>query len=263
MDFNVDISVSENGRKKPEYTLKSDLDGNVTLAEYIEFMKGVLVITADIVLKEEQARGFDKNPVITIDGTPGKPVKDVLPFGTIDITRRADMKDIILETYNGILSRSPVDTGKYKAHNYVFLNGQQVATDLASLTSWIAGNPKFEDKDYVNFVNIEPYARKLERLGVTADRQQSRRVRSRDKKLAAVGVRVLAPNGAYYLTWRSIRAKYKRNSVIDFRFLPGSRLGFTDPTKQHHFKTKRHPSEKSRTYLYPTIVISVQESGVL
>ena len=255
MEFAVDIQVTESGRRRPEYTLNSDLDGKVSLQDFLEFTRASLIVIADEVLTEERAKGF--RPAVTlVDGSPSKPVHKVNPLGTIEFIAKAPMKDILLETYNGILGRSPVLTGDYKRSHYVFLNGRQVATDLASLEAWLNSNPTFEEKDLIRFVNIQPYARKLELLGVTGQRQQSRTVKSRNKNRAASGATYRVPNGTYFLTARSIRSKYKRNSIIRFSFISGQSLGITGS-----FKTGRK-GKPGRPYLYPTITISVQESGI-
>lgn len=257
MEFNVNITVTQNGKRAPQYDLVGgrDLDGKLSLQELFDYTKQVLIVTADTVLKDEQSRGFDKTPVVAVDGIVGKPVFDVNPIGKIEITSRADMGDIVLETYLGILDRSPVLTGQFKSSNFVFLNGEQVATDLESLQAWIAKDPVFKESDLVRFVNIQPYARKLERLGVTGQRQQSRTIKSSSKRRAAGGGRVLAPNGSYFLTARSIRTKYKRNSTIRFEFISGTQLGI-----KGNFSPRR--GKPGRAYLYPSILISVKESGI-
>lgn len=259
MEFSVDISVTQNGKRAPQFDIiggrGADLDGNLSFKEFLNFTKTVLIVTAATVLKEEQDQGFDKTPVVIVDGNTFKRVIDVNPLGKIEFVARQDMSDIVLETYQGILDRSPVLTGQYKSSNFVFLNGQQVATDKSSLDAWLATNPAFDDKDLIRFVNIEPYARKLERLGVTEQRQQSRTVQAR-KRRGKGGGRVLAPNGTYFLTSRSIRSKYKRNSIIRFEFISGTQLGITGS-----FAGKG--GKPGRAYLYPSILISVQESGTL
>lgn len=255
--FTVDVSVTESGRKRPEYSIDTDLKGEVSLVDFLQFMRQVIIVTADEVVREEQSRGFDKNPVVAVDGIVGKPVINVKPFGRLEFTARADMDQIILETYGAILYRSPVLTGQYKSSNFVFLNGQQVATDMSSLTSWLGTNPDFKDGDLVRFVNIEPYARKLERTGVTEQRTTTRSSTRTNKKSGVKTTKVLQPNGTYFLTARLIRAKYKRNSTIKFDFIPGTQLGLGAV-----FKNTRR-GKPGRTYLYPSILISVQESGTL
>lgn len=251
----VGITVTESGRNKPEYTLESDLQGELSFADFLAFTKQALIVTADVVLKEEQAAGFDQSPVVLVDGKQGVPEIQVSPLGKIEYVARADIQDIIFDTYQNLIDKSPVLTGKYKSSNFVFLNGQQVATDMESLHTWLDSNPELNDRDLIRFVNIEPYARKLERLGVTSERQQSRTVQSRGKRRQRTS-RVLVPNGDYYVTARSIRSKYRNNSIIRFEFISGTNLGITG-----NFQARR--GKPGRAYLYPSILISVQEGGVL
>lgn len=256
--FAVDFTVEENGRKRPEYTLVTDLNGEVSLADFLEFTKSSLIVTADTVLREEQGQGFDKDPVVVVDGRTGKSPASVNPFGTIEFVSRVNVTDMLLETYEGILGRSPVLTGRYKSSHYVFLNGKQVASDLQSLKAWAATNPEFQEKDFVRFVNIQPYGRKLERLGVTAQRQQSRTSRSKDKRSGETRVRLRQPNGTYFLTARSIKSKYKRNSSIRFGFISGGSLGIVG-----NFQSgRRGKNSAGRPYLYPSITIYLTERGM-
>ena len=259
MKFSIDVKVTEGRRRRPE--LEADIDGRASLADLLEYTKGSLILIADQVFHEEIARGFDKNPIVAVDGKVGAPIASVHPLGKIEFTSRASMKEILLETYQGILGRSPVLTGRYRRSHRVLHNGKEVAYDLRSLKEWLDGNPKLEDKDYILFVNVQPYARKLERLGVTYGnaRYSSRSVRvtkSKNKK-GEVRIRMNQPNGTYYLTARAIRTKYKRNSIIRFTFISGSLLGLTAS-----FKTgRRGKNSAGRPYIYPAILISVQENG--
>lgn len=274
MDIAVNLSVYEKGRRAPEWTVDSDINGKMSLADLIMFTRNSLIIVADQALREEQGKGFDKNPVVTVDGRTGKPVTAVNPFGEIVFTARANLNEVLLEAYRGIASRSPVDTGQYKKSNYVFLNGKQVANSEETLNAWLATQPNFKQNDLIRFVNIQPYARKLERLGVTAQNQGKRRasrtVKSKDKRgRFGFGGRILAPNGAYFLTAKQIKRKYKNNSSIDFEFMPGSKLGLAARfktismrrTKSDSMKTYRRKKPGS-TYLYPTIRILVNEGGI-
>lgn len=260
MKFEVDLSVYENGRRRPEYTLETDINGEISLADLLEFTKSALIITADEVLKDAQSEGFDKSPVVVVDGRTNKPVSAVNPLGSIEFVSRVNVSDLLIDAYEGILGRSPVLTGRYKSSHYVFLNGTQVANDLSSLKAWIATNPRFTDKDLIRFVNIQPYGRKLERLGVTSQRQQARTSKYKDKRSGKSRTKMYQPNGTYFLTARALKSKYKRNSSIKFGFISGGLLGLTAS-----FKKSGRPGKGSsgRPYLYPTITISLSERGVL
>lgn len=265
----VKFEVTEGGRKSPQYTIDSDLSGEVTLAEFLQFTKANLIIIADATLKEEQLNGFDKKPVVAVDGRVGKPVINVNPLGQIEFSSRLDIKEIVQFTMQSILDRSPVDTGRYKEGHRVFLNGKEVARDMASLTAWLQSNPQIKGDDIIRFVNIEPYARRLERLGVTAGKGNFRSVsrrfdKSRDKKQRS-GPLILAPNGTYFLTSRAVKRKFKRNSSVRFSFLPGSAMGLTATFKTYSkaSRTRKTSRSKKSTYLYPTITILVNEAGIV
>lgn len=256
--FSVNISVEESGKKRPEYTLNSDLSGEITLQDLLNFTKDSLIITADQFLKEEQSAGFDKNPVALVDGRRTKNIGSVNPLGQVEFVARQEFGQIILDAYQGLLDRSKVLTGTYKASHYVFHNGKQVAIDLAGIKSWLATSPEFKNGDTVRIVNIQPYARRLERLGVTAQRSKPRQEKSGPRQKGQ-SVVFAAPNGAYQLTARSIRSKYKQNALIKFSFLPGSSIGLSGTFKNG----RRGRNSKGRPYLYPTLIFTVQEQGIL
>lgn len=264
LKFAVSLSVTEDGRRAPEYQLDTDLNGEITLAALLNFTKSSLILLADQALREEQSKGFDKNPVVSVDGSTSKNPRDVNPLGKIEFTSRVAVDEMVLDTYNALLSRSPVLTGEYKDSHYVFLNGTQVAKNLPELTGWLASKPRFKDSDIIRFINITPYGRKLERLGVTAGNERystrsTRYQRARGQR-GKDGGKVVAPNGAYYLTSRSIIRKYKNNSRIKFDFISGSSIGLTAK-----FKTPskgRGKIRPARTYLYPSIWIFLSEGGI-
>lgn len=255
MKISVEMSITERGiaSEKRGYMRDSEME----LTDLLEWTKTNLIVIADQVLREEQAKGFDKEPIMAVDGRVGKPIEKVSPLGQIEFTARLEIKELLLETYNSILFRSKVLTGRYKSSHFVFWNGKQVATDLNSLQAWLNSNPEIEDKDVIRVVNIQPYARKLERYGITAQRSKSRYEGGPGTK--AGGRQVLVPNGTYFLTARAIRSKYKRNSSIRFTFLPGSSLGLTGSFKGG----RKGKNSTGRPYLYPTIVIDVSERGIL
>jgi len=261
MKISIDVSVTENGRRAPEYTINTDLRGEISLGDLLEFTKQSLISTSFTVLQEEQANGFDKKPVVTVDGSSNKSVLDVSPLGTIEYTSRVSVDALLLDAYQGLLDRSPVLTGAYKSSHYVFLNSKQIANSLDSLQTWINSSPEVKTSDVFLIVNVQPYARKLERFGVRAggeggNTHKPRLGQSRDKKKAQRGVKVLVPNGAYFLTARALRYKYKRNTSIRFQFSSGTTFNIVGSFKSGH------KSGKGRAYLYPTIRIAVSEEGL-
>ena len=268
IDFDIDFSVTESGRRAPKYTLQSDLNGNVSLEDLFDFCRSSLVIISTEALKEEQGRGFDKKPVRTVDGVIGRSEFQVKPFGRIEYNARANSNQVISEIFEGIISRSPLDTGTYLFNNAVFVNGSFVASTRDELRKYFTTN-ELKPQDIVRFVNLTPYAGRLEKLGVTAQRQSARNVLSRDRRKRGAGIRIQAPNGTYFLTARAAQRKYQNNANIRFEFLPGTSFGLSRlPTSSRAGKVLRtvfspkNPKYKG-AYVYPCIRVQLSKGGVL
>lgn len=228
------------------------------LTDLLRWTKSQLIVIADQVLAEEQANGFDKKPVTIVDGRKNKSVQEVSPLGSIEFVSRQQFGTVLLDAYNALLELSKVKTGRYKASHYVFLNGVQKATDLSSLENWLKTNPSFKENDLVRIVNIQPYGRRLELLGVTAGRTNPRREDRGRRKGIKTGVTIKKPNGAYQLATRRVKNKYKQNSTVNFTFIPGSLLGIAGSFK----RGRAGKNSAGRTYLYPSMVFKVQERGI-
>lgn len=252
-------------------------DTNIELADLLKWTKSRLLIISDQVLKEEQARGFDKTPIVLVDGNKSKKPIDVDPLGKIEFISRQNISDILLTSYRSLLDLSKVLTGAYKASHFVFLNGNQVATDLTSLQSWLQGNPDIKENDLVRIVDIQPYARKLELRGITSKGRNTKLEDKGRRKGVKTGILINKPNGAYQLTSRRIKTKFKNNVAISFNFIPGTSLGISAYFKRSrensksvkiHSKTGRFAKEdpnkaNERTYLYPSLVFKLTKEGGL
>lgn len=272
VNFSVTMSVVQNGRKRPGWNLSTDLGGELSLKDLLEFTKSSIILLADQALSEEQANGFDKEPIVIVDGNTGKRVEDVSPLGKIEFRSRVDSETIITDAYDAILKRAVIgnntpgfDGRHYLESNYVFFNGKQIATNMVELQAWLGQDRDFKDGDLIRFVNIQPYARRLERLGVSAGREPAPRVvMAGAKRKRPLGFLTAIPNGAYALAARTIKSKYSRNSGIKFEFVPGSAIGLASQFK-HGVKAKFKNDEKKlaagRTYLYPSIAITISGRG--
>jgi hypothetical protein len=263
----AEISVRAIGRGKdlPTYDLKSDLQGQQTLEGFFAYIRAVLISTADAVLKDEQRQGFTKNPIVFVDNRRNKPIQNVNPIGKIEFVDPAKFSDteILIKTMQQIIDLSPILEGEYIASHVVAYNGAIVATDVASLTAWLKTNPRIVPGDTIRFLNVAPYARKLERLGVTNKGSSRRYTKSQDKRKRS-GDKVLTPNGVYFRVFRSVRRLYKRVRQIQFSFVPGSSLGnfngrnvgaarFT--SRANLRGRKEQAAGIGQTYLYPSITI--------
>jgi hypothetical protein len=254
--FKITLDVKEKGKNSPNYSLMSDIDGKQTFEENIQFLKSSIISISDVVLREEQNKGFDKEPLLLVDGKSGKSKYDVSPFGSIHYIARANFKDLIMFAYNAIISRSKEVTGRYFNHNLVVYNGRTIASNPVQLEAWLKDTTYFNDADYLRFVNTVPYARKLEYLGISKGRRVAKTRKPKKSDKVKAGTRLKTPNGAYTLAYRAIKRKYKKNvKRMSFQFIPGNLLGLMGSGREF--------VNDGRPYLYPSILITLSDKGVI
>lgn len=248
------------------YTIKNS-DGRTvadpysfdTLEDLRFFLRQSLVFIAEDARDEELAKGFDKNYVQVVDNKRGKQLRLVEPFGKIQFIARADLREVLIYAFEAIDQRVKIVTGEYKKNQLVTMNGRPVATDRASFDSFLK-TAVFSASDKIRFINTAPYARKLERFGISKGlngigrRKRKLRNAKKHEKLP-VGTKILVPNGAYALAYRSIRGKFKANVFVALDFIVGSTNGINGGT----YKTGR---SRGSSYLYPSILIYASESGL-
>lgn len=252
-DFSVSLEVTERGKKAPQYSLESDINGEVTLKDTLVMLQNTIKTVTKTVLKEEQDRGFDKDPTIFVDGSPRKPLELVSPFGEVDIISKQDLGPILIEIYTLILKRSPVETGYYYFNNVVFLNDTEIASNKQELINYLKANPNFQSSDKIKFINLAPYARKNERMAVVAGRKGTKKVNKRKNRTYLGAGTVYKPNGVYVLTERAVARKYGRLAFIRFGFTDG---GAIQGLKGNN-RTYKTGTRKGKPYFYPTITVSV------
>ena len=273
MLLDIKLSVEEKGKSSPRWEVERDSSGALTLQEIMEFLKTALIQVSGEALKEEQAKGFDKNPLILVDKRE-KPVTSVSPFGRIDIISRADMAVALLDMYDFILARSPVMTGQYISSHVVLAERQIIARDRKELEDWIKNTSDKSNIKTYHFINLMPYAGMLERESITSKNRgmhgKVKMVKSRDKRKRAADANgmVRAPNGAYFLAHRAFKNKYK-SLLAFFQFTPLKSFGISAPLSGHvNGKKLRGTFAESNKkykgpYVYPTIRLVVREGGSL
>ncbi|RTL04482.1 hypothetical protein EKK58_10495 [Candidatus Dependentiae bacterium] len=230
--------------------------------ELILFLKESLARIARQALKEEQAKGFDKNPNLLVDNRMGRSEDEVKPFGKIEYYSRAVAVDVLMPIYKAILERSPEVSGLYKRHNVVLLNKRLIASTEVELEQFLK---KFTPSptDVVQFVNVLPYAGSLERYGVSKGRQSGRMLKTRDDRKRS-GLMIRQPNGAYYLTARAMIRKFKGNANIKFEWINGSNLtGIPKPTSTLSGKPLRYTfATRKGYYTHPTVTVRFYSGGI-
>lgn len=273
ISLKVDVDVRE-GRRESNIRVES-LKKDFTLEELENFVKGALISIAQQALKEEQAKGFTKNPIVTVDNRQNKRVEDVKPFGKIQYDEKVAANTFIMDVYRKVIELSPVDTGTYATHHVVLYNGNFIANTVAELQAWFDSGPQVKQGDKFIIVNSAPYSGKLERdgtvfgkssnrvLGKSVDRNIRRRFRN-----APDGM-VRRPNGVYFLTARLFRRNFAANYFFEFGFMPGPKLNITESTPPNRvgpglsYPSRRTFAKKKNQkyygpYVYPYIKITAR-----
>lgn len=212
---------------------KIDYVAAVSMSEFIQDI-------AAEVLEEEQAKGFPKSGYITlVDNKQNKPVTQVKPLGKIEYLRPEPITDIALETLELLIKYSPVGhgatankTGRYKEKHAVILNGQ-VLTGLGSLRRAInAQDQRIEQDDEIIIVNIQPYARKIER-----------------------GLSQQSPSGVYKRVASIMKRKYGKIAFISQRYINSKKIPGLKSLTVRKNKGTRGGVTKYVEQVYPAIRI--------
>jgi len=176
-----------------------------------------------------------------------------------------------------ILQYSPRSTGQYISGNKVFVNGVQVANSRQSLRRFIvqkASQGGFKDSDEIRFINVNPYARRLENKGIrrgVRGKYANKNTPSKRKfgKSRRTGKNIIKPSGAYFNAHRNIRSKFKQVAkFIQFTYLVNGTKGIfikraIGPNGQifhNSFQTGKRGAI-GRPYLYPTILVRLDGRG--
>lgn len=275
MRIGIEYSVIDNQKKS---NINLDMGGSPidnTLSDFIERIKAAQVLIAKAVLREEQGLGFDKKPTVIIDGRRGRVEEEVRPFGKIEYYARLKDLDSLIKIYEAIEKRSPVRSGLYKDSNYVFANNKLVATNIAEFIRFVKvqANRGMEDLAEIRFVNVTPYAARLEYSGTRMSiggRNKGSNVSKGKKGKSKYNPanQVKRPNGAYYLASRTLSSVKGFFAQTKFEFIPNGYKGLNFDSHSM-FRTTYVNSQKNQSrrrvgkpYVYPSLVFRISDKGV-
>jgi len=258
-----DISYS-NGRKKVKGVDKVFFN---TAKDMLEFVQQNLVVIAKEFLAKEQKDGeFPKKDYVTItDGKLNRQEELVRPLGKIEyVSKLDDITQVVLGVMRLVVERSPTRSGYYQSTNILLYNGKVVAKGIFETNAWLKVDRDYKPSDRFRIVNLAPYARKLERLGIKrGTRGKSSGMTSGKSRTgkSKKGAKILAPNGAYWLAKNTARRKFPQlKDNIKFSFIPVSpSIASSQNTKSfspNSFKFSTGQG-KGRSYLYPSISITI------
>lgn len=139
-------------------------------------------------LRFEQSRGNLSDPIIETDYKVGKPARKVRAFGRIAAYDRVDIAEVIDFIFEMLHRESPYKTGRYFKSHVVMVNGVQYDFDSKRL-------PGLTEKDSVEFVNVQPYAKRIEQ-----------------------GWSPMAPRGVYKRVMKAAARKYGKSIYLKFTY---------------------------------------------
>lgn len=275
MEFALEISVTDNSKNGVNWVFDKDQDGTLSFQDMVENFRQSHIYIAKEALRDEQSRDFDKDPRKKIDNKFDIDEQFLKPFGKIEYFAKALADKVILQLYKEISDRSPVKTGVFKMHNYVFLNSNLVARNESELKSWLASiaSTGFKKSDRLRFVNVTPYSARLEYAGNTtiATGRNAGKKRKKKRMVASKSAKKLIkkPNGAYFLAAKAMTSKFGGIGVIKHEFIPNGYEGILIKA-DNRFGNKYVDSPKNRNkkrvglpYVYTSILVTLSDRGVV
>jgi hypothetical protein len=203
-----------------------------------DWVKAATIETAERVLREEVARGFDTEPVVITDGMPRRDYLQVKPFGRIEFAARTSMVEAVRWALTELQKKSPVLTGRYASSHTVMINGAEVEGNV-----WVALR-NVRPTDRVQIVNPQPYARKIE--GATANRRTGRGKRAALSRQARSGV--------YRVVLRALVNRFGKALFFDFKYV-NLNIGIK-------VWGKRGARRVQRDQVYPALQFFIKPTGL-
>ena len=203
-----------------------------------DWVKAATIQTAERVLREEVARGFDNEPVVITDGMPRRDYLQVRPFGRIEFAARTSMAEAVRWALTELQKKSPVLTGRYASSHTVMINGAEVEGNI-----WVALR-NARPTDRVQIVNPQPYARKIE--GATANRRTGRGKRAALSRQARSGV--------YRVVLRALVNRFGKALFFDFKYV-NLNIGIK-------VWGKRGARRVQRDQVYPALQFFIKPTGL-
>ncbi len=203
-----------------------------------DWVKAATIETAELVLREEVARGFDNEPVVITDGMPRRDYLQVKPFGRIEFAARTSMVEAVRWALTELQKKSPVLTGRYASSHTVMINGAEVVGNI-----WVALR-NVRSMDRVQIVNPQPYARKIE--GATANKRTGRGKRAALSRQARSGV--------YRVVLRALVNRFGKALFFDLKYV-NLNIGIK-------VWGKRGARRVQRDQVYPALQFFIKPTGL-
>lgn len=277
MTVETTIITFPGGRRRPD--LEADTTGVKFLNDYFEFNQEFTFEAANVARAQAEVNGgFPVNSRARTDNVFDRNPRLVKPLGKIEYFAPITVTQSIIEIYELIIERSPIMTGQFRAANWVFFNSKLVAKSVNELRTFILsqlGGDGFKTGDTVRYVNVAPYARRIEYLGVRRgtrgkfaglNQKRGKKVRISKK----TGNLILKPSGSYQLSYVLARKRFKSVAQrIKFGFITTGTGGISIPVYPLRGQSSRNTfkggksGRAGRPYLYPSITITLDKRGIV
>ena len=228
-----------------------------------EHVQAITISVAKQALREEQARGFDRQPLTIVDRRPNLPFEAVRPFGRIEIIERVEMGEIIEFIFRKLHEKSPVGDidsrpghpGFYRNSHFITVNGNMVTAENVKNINY---NP---ERDTVRFVNAAIYARKIEGIYTASRFNKKTRKQENKGKWHTLGWSPQAPKGVYRVVARMAKQKYGKNAAIRYTVM---RLSVGGAQVRRWYKSGKKLRRFEMTdQVYPVIELSPRKGGII
>lgn len=237
-----------------------------------KFLRAITVSTAKTELRKEQALGrFPKNPrdyTTWVDRNPRKPIQSVKFGGSIAYLQKIQLSEVYEYIFLELARLSPYGESKrsrgarfrrrhYDESHVMLVDGRAVIREGkdASIVAIKNATKYIGPKSKVQFVNIQPYARRIERgyLGGPDlyKRKITRGARKGQTGFKKVNWTMQAPNGVYKVVAKRAARRFRGVARIQFTYaqLPALGYSFTDKGKKIG-------------QFYPVIVVRSDAAGI-
>lgn len=240
-----------------------------------KFLREITVRTAKVALRQEQARGrFPRDRALYTtwtDRNPRKPEERVRFGGSIAYIQRIQLGEVYEFIMRELVRLSPYGEAKrrgkerfrqrhYDESHVVLVDGRAVLREGgdASILAIRNATKRVGPNSKVQFVNIQPYARRIEQGNTEYKRQPDKRYRRARDGATTLGFKkpynwtMQAPNGVYKLVASRAARQFRGIARIRFTYAQLPALGYSFT----------HQGQKISQF-YPVIIVRSDFSGAV
>lgn len=259
LDIDLDYSIREVRNKKLKFDILPPKK-EFTVTEARDFFRNIIISVADEILTEELALGFPEDYITLVDRKLNKPIGQVNAGGQIEFSARQSIEEIAFAMWDEVIKLSKVVTGQYIDSHRMYFNGKEVARSREQIKLFVE-TAKITAGSKLRMINTQPYARRLETLGVTAQSSTVRRGRASKRAARGNRVTIRKPNGAYFVGKQRLNKLFGSQAYnFKYKLVSGFQIPGLDSGRKNVFTNQRRGND--RPYVYPSIFVELQPETI-